>query len=87
MTTTVVCCRPEDPIEKATQVMKDNQVRRVPGVDEHQKIQGIVSMADVVRRGDVDSAETRETLETVSEPTPEPSKPRAKSKKSQREAA
>ena len=59
--------------------MKDNKVRRVPVVGDQQAIQVIISMADVVRRDDVDSAETRETLQTVSEPTPEPSSPRAKS--------
>jgi CBS domain-containing protein len=80
MTTTVVTCSPNDAVEKATELMKQNQIRRVPVVDEERRLQGIVSMADLVERGDVKMAETHDTLKKVSAPTPNPSKPRAKSR-------
>lgn len=60
--------------------MKENQVRRVPVVDEQGRLQGIVSMADLVGRDDIKAAETHETLERVSAPSSQPSKPRAKSR-------
>ena len=81
MTTAVVACAPNDSMAKATELMKQNQIRRVPVVDEERKLIGIVSLADVVERGNVKATETHETLKTVSAPTGEPSKPRAKSKR------
>jgi CBS domain-containing protein len=78
MTTAVVACSPNDSVEKATGLMRENQIRRVPVVDEQRKIQGIVSLADVVERAEVKATETHETLKTVSAPTGVPSKPRAK---------
>jgi CBS domain-containing protein len=80
MTTIVVTCSPNDSVQRATDLMKENQIRRVPVVDEHGKLQGIVSLADVVGRGEIKTTQTHETLKTVSAPTPEPSKPRAKSR-------
>ena len=80
MTTAVVACAPNDSMAKATELMKQNQIRRIPVVDEQRKLIGIVSLADVVGRGNVKATETHETLKTVSAPTVEPSKPRTKSK-------
>jgi CBS domain-containing protein len=81
MTAIVVSCSPQDSVEKATELMRENQIRRIPVVDEQHRLVGIVSMADIVGRANVRTAETHETLKTVSAPTTEPSKPRAKSRK------
>jgi CBS domain-containing protein len=81
MTTTVVSCSPQDSVDKATELMRENQIRRVPVVDEKHRLVGIVTMADIVGRANVRTAETHETLKTVSAPTNEPSKPRARSRK------
>jgi CBS-domain-containing membrane protein len=81
MTAIVVSCSPQDSVEKATELMRENRIRRIPVVDEQHRLVGIVSMADIVGRADVRTAETHETLKTVSAPTTEPSKPRAKSRK------
>jgi CBS domain-containing protein len=80
MTTVVVACAPNDSMAKATELMKQNQIRRVPVVDEQRTLIGIVSLADVVERGEVKATEVHETLKTISAPTRHPSKPRAKSK-------
>jgi CBS-domain-containing membrane protein len=80
MTRAVVSCSPNDSVTKVTELMKENQIRRVPVVDEQGRLQGIVAMADLVGRGDLKPAETHETLKRVSEATAEPSKPRAKSR-------
>lgn len=81
MTTTVVSCSPQDAVDKATDLMRENQIRRIAVVDEQRRLVGIVSMADVVGRANVKTTQTHETLKTVSAPTAEPSKPRARSRK------
>jgi CBS domain-containing protein len=81
MTTAVVSALPQGALEKATELMRDNQIRRIPVIDEQRRLVGIVSLADVVERASVKTVETHETLKTVSAPTAEPSKPRAKSRK------
>jgi CBS domain-containing protein len=81
MTTTVVSCSPNDSLEKVTELMRENQIRRVLVVNEQGALQGIVALADVVERADIKTTQTHETLKKVSAPTSEPSKPRARSKK------
>ena len=80
MTAAVVSCSAQDSVDKATELMRENQIRRIPVVDEERRLVGIVSMADIVGRADVRTSETHETLKTVSAPTAQPSKPRAKSR-------
>ena len=79
MTSEVIYCSAEDDVEKVLELMKSNQVRRVLVVDEQNTIQGVVSLSDLMNRGRVPEGETRETLKAISEPTGEPSKPRAHS--------
>jgi CBS domain-containing protein len=81
MTTTVVSCGPQDSVDRATDLMRENQIRRIAIVDEQRRLIGIVSMADIVGRANLKTLETHETLKTVSAPTAEPSKPRARSRK------
>ena len=81
MTTTVVSCSPQDSVDKATELMRENQIRRIPVVDEQHQLLGIVAIADIVGRADLRTTETHEMLKTVSAPTREPSKPRARSRK------
>ena len=79
MTLKVVSCSAADSIQKVTELMKENQIRRVTVVDPEGCLQGIVALADVVERGDVKPTETDATLKKVSEPSAVPSKPRAAS--------
>lgn len=81
MTKQLICCSPEDDLERAVELMKENQVRRILFVDGQNIIQGIVSMADVVRRGEMAEGTTHATLEKICEPTGEASRPRAESAK------
>ena len=80
MTTRVVSCSPNDAVEKVTELMRENQIRRVPVVNADGELQGIVALADIVERSNVKSTQTHETLKEVSAPTDVPSKPRAESK-------
>lgn len=82
MTGKLVMCREDDDLEKVVDLMQENQVRRVPVVNKQNEIQGIVSLSDVVNRGKIAEGETRETLKSITEPTGEPSKPRAEWAKS-----
>ena len=79
MTLKVVSCAASDSIQKATELMRENQIRRVTVVDQEGCLQGIVALADVVERGEIKPAETDATLKKVSEPSAAPSKPRAAS--------
>jgi len=81
MTTKVVICSPNDSVDRATELMRENQIRRIPIVNEQRELVGIVAMADIVSRGEVKSNQVHETLKKVSAPTREPSKPRAQSRK------
>ena len=76
MTKTTVSCRPEDDVEKCLQLMKENQIRRIPVCDSGGKLVGIIALADIARKGNIPAEKTFEVLRDVSEPGDQPSKPR-----------
>jgi|SRR3954451_8165629 len=76
MTGKVVSLRPEDNVRDAADLMAEKQVRRLPVVNERGAILGIVSLADIAHSPEP-ASEVGETVHDVSEPTPEPSVPRA----------
>ena len=47
MTRKVVTCSPEDDVQKAVDAMSKHQLRRIPVVDDDNKILGIIAQADV----------------------------------------
>jgi CBS domain-containing protein len=77
MATTLITCAADDPVQAALEQMRENQVRRIMVADHQGEIQGIVSLADIVRCSDATPTEIREALKCLSEPTDAPSKPRA----------
>jgi CBS domain-containing protein len=60
-------CTPNDDVGDAMQTMGREKVRRIPIVDERGSLVGIVSQADLLRRGRDDSA-AAQTVERISEP-------------------
>lgn len=73
-------CSPEDSLDSAEKLMRDNQIRRLPVVDRGGKLVGILSLADIVReaqreqtRGqkEVAPAEVTDTLANICEPASE----------------
>jgi len=50
MTHKVVTCRAEDDLQKALDAMVEHQLRRIPVVDNDNKILGIIAQADVATR-------------------------------------
>jgi CBS domain-containing protein len=66
MTDDVICARESDEIEDVASKMSEAQVRRLPVIDENERLCGIVSLGDLSREADDDCA--TEALEGVSEP-------------------
>src|SRR3954447_24515537 len=65
MTSDIICAREDDDIEDVASKMSEAQVRRLPVVDSNERLCGIVSLGDLSRETDDETA--REALEGVSE--------------------
>jgi CBS domain-containing protein len=66
MTDDIICVREDDDVDDVASKMSEAQVRRLPVIDDQERLCGIVSLGDLSREGDEDSA--NEALEGVSEP-------------------
>ena len=66
MTGDVICARDSDDVEDIASKMSEAQVRRLPVIDDQERLCGIVSLGDLSREADDDYAS--EALEGVSEP-------------------
>lgn len=66
MTNDIVSARDDDDVEEAANRMSEAQVRRLPVIDQDQRLCGIVSLGDLARETDEDCA--GEALEGVSQP-------------------
>jgi len=47
MTREVLCCTPETSLDEARGVMKHRRIRHMPVVDEHRRLQGLISIGDL----------------------------------------
>jgi CBS domain-containing protein len=65
MTDDVVCARTDDDVEDVASKMSEAQVRRLPVIDDNERLCGIVSLGDLSRETDDETA--GEALEGVSE--------------------
>ena len=72
MTPHVVCCLEDDPVAHVASLMRGRMIRRVVVLDGEGSLVGIVSLADLARRGGAE-AMTFGVLHDVTEPTTEPS--------------
>ena len=66
MTSGIVCAREDDSVEDVASRMSEAQVRRLPVIDESEKLIGIVSLGDLSRETDGETA--HHALEGVSAP-------------------
>jgi CBS domain-containing protein len=66
MSADVICVREDDDVDDVASKMSQAQVRRLPVIDDSQQLCGIVSLGDLSRETDDDSAS--EALEGVSQP-------------------
>lgn len=67
MTPDPVFCADEEDVKDAARMMEERQVRRLPVLDRQLQLVGIVSLGDLVTRGDKELA--GQVLEQVSQPT------------------
>lgn len=69
MTRDPICCSEQDEIVVVLDLMKTNQVRRLPVVNEKHEVVGMLSLGDLVRMTEIEAAAIVRTLRRVSEPT------------------
>jgi len=66
MSNEIICARESDDVEEIAAKMSQAQVRRLPVIDDNEKLCGIVSLGDLSRETDDQSA--TQALEGVSQP-------------------
>jgi CBS domain-containing protein len=66
MTDEIICAREDDDVDDIASKMSEAQIRRLPVVDSEDRLCGIVSLGDLSREADPDSA--AEALEGVTQP-------------------
>jgi CBS domain-containing protein len=66
MSSDVICARIDEDCDEVAIKMSEAQVRRLPVIDEQDKLCGIVSLGDFAREGATDTAE--QALEGVAQP-------------------
>ena len=66
MTNDIVCARIDDDCDDVASKMSEAQVRRLPVIDEQERLCGIVSLGDLAREGASETAE--QALEGVAQP-------------------
>lgn len=68
MSGSVRCAREGDDVEKVLGEMADAQIRRLPVVDENQKLVGIVSLGDIAAKDPGDEVDVGMSLSDISTP-------------------
>jgi CBS domain-containing protein len=66
MTDDIICARIDDNVEEVATKMSEAQVRRLPVIDNDERLCGIVSLGDLSRESDDETA--TQALEGVSQP-------------------
>lgn len=66
MSDKIICAREDDEVDEVASRMSDAQIRRIPVVDDNERLCGIVSLGDLAREADDEFAS--EALQGVSEP-------------------
>ena len=64
MTTRICSCTPDSELQVAQKIMSENQVRRLPVIDDN-KIVGILSLGDLASNNNVDVESLGRTLENI----------------------
>lgn len=65
MTCKVCCCSQDEEVEQAEKTMSEYQIRRLPVVDENNKIIGIITLGDLCANQSVDTQGVCDTLENI----------------------
>jgi len=70
MAKTVYSCNPQDPLATAERIMREAQIRRLPAVDEHGRLVGIISLSDIAMSATIPAHEIAETIKSISKQHP-----------------
>ena len=62
-----VFARQDQDVEEVAMIMSDHQIRRLPVVDDNERLVGFISLADLALSGDTDE-EAADALSGISEP-------------------
>lgn len=65
MTTKICCCNSDVEIKEAEDLMCKNQIRRLPIVDDNNKVIGILTLGDLAKNDNINTNEVSETFETI----------------------
>ena len=65
-----VCCTEQDDVSFALDLMKANQVRRLPVVNEKHEIVGMLSLGDLVCRAGIEANLIVRALQSICQPAP-----------------
>src|SRR5512140_889039 len=68
MTRATVGCATGEPVERALQLMRERQVRRLPVVDSAGRVVGIISLTDIIRYAALPEAEGVAAVARIYEP-------------------
>ena len=68
MSRNAVCVGPEDDVKQALALMAEHQVRRLPVVEEHGQLVGMLSLADIARQDGVNFEQLAATLRKICAP-------------------
>jgi CBS domain-containing protein len=69
MSRNVSCVKPDDKLDEVERLMSDQQVRRIPVVDDQGRVLGIVAQADLAREQHaVGTKDFSRVIERISEP-------------------
>ena len=60
----VIACHASDGISQAEALMRDNRVRRLPVLDQHERLAGIISLNDIAREAQRETAAGRRVAVT-----------------------
>ena len=67
-----IWCSDRDEVSRALDLMKTDQIRRVPVVNEKHEVIGVLSFGDLVRKSGIDSNAIVAALQSICEPTQVP---------------
>ena len=68
MSRNAIAVGPEDEVKKAAELMAEHQVRRLPVVEEHGQLVGMLSLADIVQQDAVSLEALASTLKKICAP-------------------
>jgi CBS domain-containing protein len=67
MSQPIIVCSPDDPYERALELMEQHRVRRIPVVDDAGSVVGIIAQADIALRAG-DKGKTAQVVAQISQP-------------------